>query len=244
MTWYRWNPFRAESRASLPFGGNHGTGATPPEDGGFALEGAPCPTATDFHALFADIAGAVATTLAVTRKAIVRTRDTSCLARLAALAALFARVEAALVGLLGLFIESAEAQAETGKTPRSTVNLQHFAICAIVIRPCPAPVLAGPEPPRWVRVRVQLTRAHIDCAVHCRVQEASVLVTQLCGRHRSRRHGGLLFHLAPVRPNPQEEGGRLVDGATLRVQTYFSALLIEHGFSPTGPRGPPVERSR
>jgi len=151
-------------------------------------------------------------------------------------------VEAALVGLLDLFLESAEAQADTGKTPRSTVNLQHFAICAMVIRPAPAPVLGDPEPSRWVRVRVQLPGAHIDCAVHCRVQEASVLVTRLCGRYRSRRHVRLLFHLAPVRV--QSEEGRLVDDATLRVQTYFSALLIEHGFAPTGPRVPPVGGSR
>jgi len=171
MRWYRWNPFRAETRASLIVGGIHGTGATP-EDGAFALEGAPCPTATDFHTIFAKIAGAVATTLAVTRKAVVRTHDTSYLARLAALATLFARVEAGLFGLMNLFIESSEAQAETGKTPRSTVNLQHFAICAMVIRPAPAPVLGDPEPSRWVHVRVHVPWvAHTDGAVHCRVQE-------------------------------------------------------------------------
>jgi len=69
-----------------------------------------------------------------------------------------------------------------------------------------------------------------------------VLVTRLCGRHRSRRPYRVLFHLAPVRV--QAEGGRLVDDATLRVQTYFSALLIEHGLSVTGLRVPPVMSSR
>jgi len=113
----------------------------------------------------------------------------------------------------------------------------------MVIRPAPAPVLGDVEPSRWAHVRVQLTGAHIDCAVHCRVQEASVLVTQLCGRHRSWCHVRLLFHLAPVRVNPRAEEGRLND-ATLRVQTYFSALLIEYGFPPTGPRVPPVGGSR
>jgi len=107
--------------------------------GVFALEENPCPTATDFRKIFADIAVAVATTLDVTRKAVVRTRCNSFLAPLAALAALFARVEATLLGLTNLFIESTEAQADTGKMPRSTVNLKHFAICATVTKhppPC------------------------------------------------------------------------------------------------------------
>jgi len=131
MRWYRWNPFRAESQASLIVGGIHGTRATP-EDGAFALGGNPCPTATDFRNIFADIAVIVATTLALTRNAVIRTRNTLCLARLATLAALFAHVEASLSGLTNLFLESTEAQADTGKMPRSTVNLQHFAICAMV----------------------------------------------------------------------------------------------------------------
>jgi len=74
------------------------------------------------------------------------------------------------------------------------------------------------------------------------VQEASVLVTTLCGRHSNQRHYRLLFHLAPVRVHVEE--GRQMDDATLRVQTYFSALLIEHGLSVTGLRVPPVLSSQ
>ena len=82
---------------------------------------------------------------------------------------------------------------------------------------------------------------HTDCAVRCHVQEASVLVTRLCGC--ANRHPlWLLYHLAPVRSHG--EAGRRVDEVTLRVQTYFSALLIEHGLSVTGLRAPPVVSSQ
>jgi len=183
----------------------------------------------DVLKLFGRIAEAVDTVLSVNEKAIVCIRDDLLLASLAALAALFGRVAAGLSDLAQLFIESAESEA--GKMPRSTINLKHFALCAIVTRH---------PPPRIGLVCLSVvscacvTRvSHLDCTVRCHMQDASEDVTRLyaCVSRPCRRFG---FHRAPGMRRGHRRMAVQMDCVALRVQVYFSALLIEHGLSVTG----------
>jgi len=142
-------------RKSLIVGGVNGTGASP-ENGQCELEGRACPAAKDFRKLFATVALAVQTVMEVKKQADFRIHNELFQDPLHELAALLDRVQAALLGLAKIFIESAAAQKALGNPPtRSTVNLRHFSICATVTHH-PSPC--------WARKSM--------CLVHVRVRVA------------------------------------------------------------------------
>jgi len=248
-------------------GGIHGTGASP-EHGQCAMEAQAGAALKDFSKLFATVDLAVKAVNAVKSAAVGRPgfNNDSFMDPLLTLAALFDRVQAAQLELAKMFLESAAAQKKLGHPPsRSTVNLRHFTICATVTPP-PPPNVLGPlrEPCRCApathhsapyfgksiclyigltvlcvacagrRLSVYICGS-LCCALH--VQESAALATDLYAsltRPAARR---LLFR-GTLRVS-HEEAGRRLSADTMRVKTYFSALLIEAGLPVTawGPGG-------
>jgi len=232
---------------SLVVGGTYGTGASPAH-GQCEMEARACAAAKDFSKLFATIALAVKAVMEVKTAAVGHVHNDAFMNPLHKLAAIFDRVEAALLGLTKIFSESADAMKELGNPPtRSTVNLRHFAICATVTphppscwTGCAMLPLRARHPPlstlfRQIYLSIYIRGSHLCCALH--VQDAAALATDLYAS-LTRPTGLPLLFCGTPRVTP-EEAGRQLEADTLRVKMYFSALLIEQGLPVTawGPGG-------
>jgi len=177
--------------------------------------------------VFVDIAIAAATIVRVDKVAVICIRYHMFQGRLAALAALFTHVENMLFELTNMFNESAEAHAVAGRMPRSTVNLKQFEICAIVTRCLIPRIVCMPLGGFMCMCARRVYRTlNMLCVT---AQEASVLVTRL-GACINRRPSRFPIRWAPGARYMQMMVHR-IDQVTLRVQVYFSALLIEHGLN-------------
>jgi len=163
---------RTSPEQSLIVGGTQGTGASP-EHGQCELEGRAGATLKDLSRLFATVARAVEAVMKVKTAAVGHMHNELFMEPLHKLAAIFDRVQAALLGLQKIFADSAAAHRELGESPtRSTVNLRHFTICATVTLPPPLRV--------WLAARALPLRARDPSTHHPNLANAylSIYVAQ------------------------------------------------------------------